>query len=58
MFLLAYGTDVFLFRWSPEQTFDMITEDFNYLFLLLVVIGITIGLYYIRKLTFRAKMKK
>lgn len=58
LFLLAYGTDVFMLRWTPEQTFDQITEDFNYLFLLAVVVGITFALYYVHKITLKSKERR
>lgn len=58
LFVLAYGTDVFMLRWTPEQTFDQITEDFNYLFLVTVVLGITLAFYYVRRLTLAAKERR
>lgn len=58
VFVLAYGTDVFLLRWTPEQTFDQITEDFNYPFLVAVVLGITVALVYVHRLTLASKEKR
>ena len=40
---MAYGTDIFMIRVAPDMPFDMITEDFNYLVLVLIMVGVTVG---------------
>jgi hypothetical protein len=40
--VLVYGNDLFLTRRAPSKTFDVLSEDFNYLFLLS-----TIGILFI-----------
>ncbi len=42
--VFAYGLDLFYTRVTPSQTFDLLNEDFNYLFLILsvLVVGVPI----------------
>ncbi|KAJ3091235.1 hypothetical protein HK100_007225, partial [Physocladia obscura] len=49
----AYGLDLFVARRSPSKTFDLLSEDFGYVSLILtlitLVIGIQIAKYYAEK---------
>lgn len=35
--MLAYGHDLFLARMRPDKKFDMLDEEFNFLFLFLFI---------------------
>ena len=56
--LVAYGSDIFATRCNPDGTFDMITDDFNYSFLLLVVVLVTVILQVIKRKVKRARIAK
>jgi ER membrane protein complex subunit 1 len=58
IFIFAYGIDNFLIRTSPDRTFDMITEDFNYLILIAIMTVVTIGVLYLRHISKKARMIK
>lgn len=55
---MAYGVDAFLIRMAPDKTFDMITEDFNYLVLIVIVIVVTGIVYWLRRKMKFAKLTK
>lgn len=40
--LIAYGKDVFVTKIQPDQTFDLLNEEFNYTMLGLACIAITV----------------
>ena len=56
--LLSYGEDLFLTRCSPDGTFDMITDNFNYPFLVLVVLVVTLGLRVLKNKVRSSKIGK
>lgn len=58
IFTLCYGTDLFLVRNAPDKTFDMITEDFNHVVLLLILIAASVGILTFKKMLTSAKLKK
>ena len=58
IFTLCYGTDLFMIRNAPDKTFDMITEDFNYVVLLVILLAATIGILSFRAVMMSAKSKK
>ncbi len=58
IYIFAYGIDNFLIRTSPDKTFDMITEDFNYLILIVIMAVVTIGVLYLRHISNKARMIK
>jgi hypothetical protein len=58
IFAICYGNDVFLVRTAPDKTFDMITEDFNHLILVLILVGATVGIVAFKRLLNSAKIKK
>lgn len=58
IFIMGYGTDIFLIRVAPDQPFDMITEDFNYLVLVAIMIAVTIGVLVLRHKAKKAKLIK
>jgi hypothetical protein len=43
---------------APDKTFDMITEDFNYLALIVILIAATLLVLFARKKALDAKLKK
>jgi hypothetical protein len=45
-------------RSAPEKTFDMITEDFNYMFLVTVVVAVSVGYFVIKQKTYDAKIRR
>lgn len=58
IFTLCYGTDLFMTRNAPEKTFDMITEDFNHVVLILILIAATVGIVAFKRILNAAKLKK
>ncbi len=58
VFVLGYGTDVFLLRVAPDMPFDMITEDFNYLVLVAIMVGVTVGVLVLRYKAIKARLVK
>lgn len=58
IFTLCYGTDIFLIRNAPDKAFDMITEDFNHIVLILILIAATIGIVFFKRIMNAAKLKK
>lgn len=50
--VVAYGKDVFVTRIQPDQTFDLLHEDFNSTLLVLACIAITVGFLIIKILVF------
>ena len=53
---MGYGFDIFVIRIASSGSFDMINDDFNYVALVIVVIGISIALWIVKKMTFKAKL--
>lgn len=47
-----------MIRVAPDQPFDMITEDFNYLVLVGIMIAVTIGVLVLRHKAKKAKLIK
>jgi hypothetical protein len=47
-----------LVRNAPDKAFDMITEDFNHVVLILILIAATIGIVFFKKIMNSAKLKK
>ncbi len=58
VFVLGYGTDLFLIRMAPDMPFDMITDDFNYLVLVLIMAAVTAGVLVLRYKANKAKLVK
>jgi len=58
IFVFGYGIDNFMIRTSPDKPFDMITEDFNYLVLILIICVVTVGVMYLRNMARKARMIK
>lgn len=40
--IIAYGSDLFVSKLNPDDTFDLLNEDFNYLMLSIVCVVITV----------------
>jgi hypothetical protein len=55
---MAYGTDIFMIRVAPDMPFDMITEDFNYLVLVLIMVGVTVGVIFLKNKAMKARLLK
>jgi len=55
--VLAYGLDLFQTRVSPSNTFDLLSEDFNRLQLVLTMAGLAVAILITRPIV-RAKMLK
>lgn len=58
IFVFCYGVDNFLIRTAPDKTFDMITEDFNYVLLILILLAGTAGILFFKRLVTISKLKK
>lgn len=46
--MFAFGEDIFLTRVAPDGNFDLLSMDFNYYLLILIVIVIAVVLYVIQ----------
>ena len=58
IFVLAYGTDMYMIRVAPDMPFDMITDDFNYLVLVAIMVAVTVGVMVLRYKAKKAKLIK
>jgi len=58
IFIMAYGTDIYMLRVAPDMPFDMITEDFNYLVLVVIMVAVTAGVLVLRYKANKAKLSK
>ena len=58
IFVLAYGTDLYMIRAAPDMPFDMITDDFNYLVLVAIMVAVTVGVLVLRYKAKTAKLVK
>lgn len=58
IFTLCFGTDLFLIRYAPDKAFDMITEDFNHVVLVLILIAATVAILAFKRIMDAAKLKK
>ena len=47
-----------MIRIAPDMPFDMITEDFNYLVLVIIIVAVTIGVLMLRGKAQKAKLLK
>lgn len=41
--MMAYGIDLFLVRVAPDRAFDMLADGFNYIQLVVIMVGVTIA---------------
>jgi hypothetical protein len=58
IFIFGYGVDNFMIRIAPDMPFDMVTEDFNYLVLVIIVIAVTLGVLILKQKAKNAKLLK
>lgn len=56
--VFAYGLDIFFTRVFPSKTFDLLREDFDYLFVSTLVFGLLIGTFLSKKLASSSNLKK
>lgn len=50
--MMAYGIDTFLIRTAPDRAFDLLADGFNYVQLVVIMVGVTIA-----ALFFKGKVK-
>ena len=55
---MGYGHDLYLIRHAPDNNFDMIGEDFNYLILVVIMIVVTVAVFTLRYKARKAKLIK
>ena len=58
IFTLCYGRDLFMIRNAPDKTFDMITESFNHVVLVIILVVATAGIVLFKRIMDQAKKKK
>ena len=58
IFVFGYGTDMIMIRIAPDMPFDMITEDFNYIVLVIIIIAVTAGVFILKEKARKAKLTK
>ena len=46
--IVAYGLDIFCSRRAPSKTFDLLSQDFNSVNLIVTMIGLAIAIYVLR----------
>ena len=58
IFALCTGTDLFLVRMAPDKTFDIISDDFNHVLLLVILVAGTVVITVFKRTLTRAKLRK
>jgi hypothetical protein len=56
--VFAYGLDLFFTRVFPSRTFDMLREDFDYFFIITLMVGLLLGTLISKKLAQSSSLKK
>ncbi|XP_031634273.1 ER membrane protein complex subunit 1 isoform X2 [Contarinia nasturtii] len=56
--VVAYGLDFFSVRISPSRTFDLLKEDFDYLTLTSVLIGLTAASFIVKHMSAKKTLKQ
>ena len=56
--VLAYGLDLFLTRVAPSNTFDVLSESFNKLQLVLTVVALAVGVLIAKPMVYRKQMRQ
>jgi len=56
--VFVYGLDVYFTRVFPSKTFDMLREDFDYFFIITLMIGLLLGTFLSKKLASSSNLKK
>lgn len=56
--VFVYGLDLFFTRAFPSKTFDMLREDFDYLFITTLMVGLLAGTFLSKKLAQSSNLKK
>lgn len=56
--VFAYGLDLFYTRVFPSRTFDMLREDFDYFFIITLMVGLLLGTLVSKKLASSSILKK
>lgn len=56
--VLAYGLDLFLTRVAPSGTFDVLSEDFNKVQLVLTIIGLAIAIVVTKPMVQRKRLRE
>lgn len=56
--VFVYGLDIYFTRVFPSKTFDLLREDFDYLFVTLLMIGLLLGTFLSKKLASSSNLQK
>lgn len=56
--VFAYGLDIYFTRVFPSKTFDLLREDFDYLFVSTLMFGLLTGTFLTKKLASSSNLKK
>jgi hypothetical protein len=56
--VFVYGLDIYFTRVFPSKTFDLLREDFDYLFVSTLMFGLLIGTFLCKKLASSSNLKK
>ncbi|KAG8241973.1 DUF1620 super [Homalodisca vitripennis] len=54
----VYGLDLFYTRVAPSKTFDMLKEDFDYILITAVLVGLTVSAFMTKRLAARKALKQ
>jgi hypothetical protein len=58
MIVFAHGLDLFLSRVAPSGTFDVLSEEFNKLQLVLTILGLCVGIAVARPIVQRKALRE
>lgn len=56
--MMAYGIDIFLVRVAPDKAFDMLADGFNYVQLVVIMVGVTVAALFFKGKVKEAKLLK
>ncbi|XP_054268217.1 ER membrane protein complex subunit 1 isoform X2 [Macrosteles quadrilineatus] len=56
--VFVYGLDMFYTRVAPSKTFDMLKEDFDYILITAVLVGLTVSAFMTKRLAARKALKQ
>ena len=56
--VFVHGLDIFFTRVFPSKTFDMLREDFDYFFIITLMIGLLLGTLVSKKLASSSNLSK
>jgi len=56
--MLVYGRNIFFNKVTPDNTFDKLGDQFNYVFLMFTVLLVIVATYFARLIAAKTKINK